>query len=130
MNPNHSLKTDSRSAAANSFLPFSWALPPQSVNGHKVAYSVEPKHSVRQLPLSSGHEPTQLDSLQPPLTERQLECLDWIRRGKSSTDVGTILKISGRTVDYHVAEICRRLQVRTRVQAVAEALQRGWLKQQ
>jgi len=61
------------------------------------------------------------------LTERQLECLGWISRGKSSTDVGAILGISGRTVDYHVAIICNRLAVRTRMQAVARAIQLGWL---
>lgn len=63
----------------------------------------------------------------PPLTRRQLECLAWISQGKSSTDIGEILCISGRTVDYHVTEICQRLEVRTRVQAVAHAIQRGWL---
>jgi len=63
-----------------------------------------------------------------PLTERQLECLQWISKGKSSTDVGAILAISGRTVDYHVAEICQRLGVRTRMQAVAFALRKGWLR--
>ena len=63
-----------------------------------------------------------------PLTQRQLECLHWISKGKSSTDIGAILNISGRTVDYHVAEICQRLEVRTRMQAVAYALQKGWLR--
>lgn len=61
------------------------------------------------------------------LTGRQIECLRWISQGKSSTDIGAILNISGRTVDYHVTEICRKLDVRTRTQAVAYALQRGWL---
>lgn len=61
------------------------------------------------------------------LTDRQLECLRWISRGKSSTDIGAILGISGRTVDYHVAIICDRLAVRTRMQAVARAIQLGWL---
>lgn len=63
-----------------------------------------------------------------PLTDRQLECLSWISEGKSSTDIGEILSISGRTVDYHVGEICQRLNVRTRMQAVAHALRSGWLE--
>ena len=62
-----------------------------------------------------------------PLTDRQLECLSWISQGKSSSDVGTILRISSRTVDYHVSEICHRLNVRTRMQAVAHAVRHGWL---
>lgn len=63
----------------------------------------------------------------PPLTDRQLECLHWISLGKSSTDVGLILRISGRTVDYHVNAICERLGVRTRMQAVTQAVKQGWL---
>lgn len=62
-----------------------------------------------------------------PLTKRQLDCLRWVSRGKSSSDVGVILRISARTVDYHVAAICERLGVRTRIQAVAIALRQGWL---
>jgi len=66
-------------------------------------------------------------SSSPPLTDRQLECLRWISLGKSSADIGVILRISGRTVDYHVNAICERLGVRTRMQAVAQAIRRGWL---
>lgn len=51
----------------------------------------------------------------------------WVSRGKSSTDIGEILRISPRTVDYHVDQICKLLDVRTRMQAVACAIQRGWL---
>ena len=71
--------------------------------------------------------PAPMPSQSLPLTERQLECLSWISEGKSSTDIGEILNISGRTVDYHVGEICQRLNVRTRMQAVAHAVRRGWL---
>jgi len=63
-----------------------------------------------------------------PLTARQLECLAWISEGKSSTDIGAILDISPRTVDYHVAEICRRLGVRTRMQAVKQAVRMRWIE--
>jgi LuxR family quorum sensing-dependent transcriptional regulator len=56
-----------------------------------------------------------------PLTERQRECLRWVRQGKSSTDIGVILGISGRVVDEHIAHACERLGVRTRMQAVFAA---------
>lgn len=75
-----------------------------------------------------GLQPRDCVDADMPLTDRQLECLGWISKGKSSTDIGAILNISGRTVDYHVGEICRRLDVRTRTQAVAYALQKGWLR--
>ena len=61
----------------------------------------------------------------PQLTARQLECLQWVREGKSSFDIGAILGVSPRTVDEHLAGACQKLGVRTRVQAVAEVLRRG-----
>lgn len=80
------------------------------------------------MPLCSGSrtEP-QVVRRASPLTDRQLECLDWISQGKSSTDIGEIMRISKRTVDHHVNVICERLGVRTRVQAVACAVDKGWL---
>ena len=61
------------------------------------------------------------------LTPRQLECLEWSRHGKSSADIGHILGLSPRTIDEHLAAVCRALGVRTRVQAVSLALTRGIL---
>jgi DNA-binding CsgD family transcriptional regulator len=61
------------------------------------------------------------------LTPRQLECLKWAREGKSSTDIGAILGISVDVVDEHIARACKRLGVRTRMQAVIAAVIRGYL---
>jgi DNA-binding CsgD family transcriptional regulator len=61
------------------------------------------------------------------LSPRQLECLRWVRDGKSSFDIGEILGISARTVDQHLLTACTRLGVRTRVQAVVEASLCGFL---
>jgi len=61
------------------------------------------------------------------LSKRQAECLLWAREGKSSTDIGAILGLSPRTVDDHLAAACAKLGVRTRTQAVAEAMRRGLL---
>jgi DNA-binding CsgD family transcriptional regulator len=59
------------------------------------------------------------------LTNRQRECLAWVRAGKSSADIAGILGISMLTVDEHVAEACRKLGVRSRVQAAVEAALAG-----
>jgi DNA-binding CsgD family transcriptional regulator len=61
------------------------------------------------------------------LTARQVECLAWVRAGKSSTDIGTILGLSPRTVDAYIADACARLGVRTRMQAVIVATDKGLL---
>jgi DNA-binding CsgD family transcriptional regulator len=57
----------------------------------------------------------------PILSARQRECLAWVRQGKSSGVIGDILGVSVRTVDEHLAEACRKLGVRSRVQAAVEA---------
>ncbi len=63
--------------------------------------------------------------VKPLLTGRQRECLAWVRQGKSSAMIAEILGISVLTVDEHVAEACRKLGVRTRVQAAVEAAVAG-----
>jgi len=55
------------------------------------------------------------------LTRRQRECLAWVRQGKSSSAIGEILGLSVQTVNEHLEDACRRLGVRTRVQAAVEA---------
>lgn len=61
------------------------------------------------------------------VTNRQLECLYWVQHGKSASDIGVILGISGRVVEEHLLKICRHLGVRTRFQAVLKARDLGIL---
>jgi DNA-binding CsgD family transcriptional regulator len=62
-----------------------------------------------------------------PPSARQLECLALASRGLNATEIGLRLNISARTVEHHLAKLCDRLGVRTRVQALAVAIRRGWL---
>ncbi|PZQ60226.1 MAG: LuxR family transcriptional regulator [Phenylobacterium zucineum] len=55
------------------------------------------------------------------MSPRQVECLFWVQQGKSSRDIGTILGVSHRIVERHVFRACRKLGVRTRIQAVIRA---------
>ncbi len=59
------------------------------------------------------------------LSPRELEVLKWLKLGKTSWDISVILKISERTVNYHVNNIMRKLDVTSRLQAVSEAVNRG-----
>lgn len=59
------------------------------------------------------------------LSPREQECLQWVCRGKSSSDIGTILSLSPRTVDSYLEKVCSKLRVRTRIEAVASAVRRG-----
>lgn len=59
------------------------------------------------------------------ITKRQLECLAWVQEGKSASDIGGILGLSGRTVEKHLIKLCGHLGVRTRFQAVLRARHLG-----
>ncbi len=52
------------------------------------------------------------------LSSRQAEIAALLRSGKSSREIGALLCIDPRTVDAHVAAICTKLGVRTRVEIV------------
>jgi LuxR family transcriptional regulator, quorum-sensing system regulator CviR len=62
----------------------------------------------------------------PPvaLTMRQKEVLRWLCEGKTNWEIGKILGTTQDTAKYHVAQIFLRLNVVSRAQAVAKALQR------
>lgn len=59
------------------------------------------------------------------LSKRQRECLQWVRAGKSDWEIGEILKISEHTVKDHIDSARDKLGVRSRTQAVIEAIQQG-----
>lgn len=58
-----------------------------------------------------------------PLTARERECLSWAAQGKTSWEIGRILGITERTVNFHVTNSCEKLEVRTRQAAITAALQ-------
>jgi DNA-binding CsgD family transcriptional regulator len=63
----------------------------------------------------------------PELSDRHIQILTWVQEGKSAGDIGQIIGISGRTVEWHLANIFEALGVRTRVQAVVRAREFGIL---
>lgn len=63
----------------------------------------------------------------PMLSRRQRECLAWVRQGKSSGTISEILGLSVQTIDEHLSAACRKLGVRSRVQAAVEASLAGMI---
>jgi DNA-binding NarL/FixJ family response regulator len=55
------------------------------------------------------------------LNDRELECLTLSARGKTSPEIATILSLSKRTVNFHIENACRKLNVSTRTEAVVKA---------
>ncbi len=58
----------------------------------------------------------------PSLTARELECLTWVSRGKTDQEVARIIAVAPRTVRFHIDNAKAKLNVETRVQAVARLL--------
>jgi DNA-binding CsgD family transcriptional regulator/tetratricopeptide (TPR) repeat protein len=80
------------------------------------------ERGVRGLPrgprLATQHNPASL-------TAREVEVLALIAQGLTSADVADRLFLSRKTVDHHVSAILRKLDVRTRGEASAEAARLG-----
>lgn len=61
-----------------------------------------------------------LDATDNALTPRELEILDWVRKGKTNHEIGMVLDISAFTVKNHLQHIFRKIDVSNRAQAVAK----------
>ena len=61
------------------------------------------------------------------LTMRELEVLELLMQGLRNAEIADRLVLSRKTVDHHVSSILRKLDVRTRGQAAAEAARLGLL---
>lgn len=61
------------------------------------------------------------------LHPRELEVLDLAARGRGNKEIGNQLCISERTVQTHLVNIFRKLEVKTRTEAIIRALKEGWL---
>lgn len=79
---------------------------------------------LRSLGLSVPRGPSASTQANPAqLTERQLEVLRHVATGRTNTDIADVLHISPRTVEHHVAGILTKLEVSSRAEAVARAVE-------
>lgn len=76
--------------------------------------------------LVSANSPTAKPALEE-LHERELEVLKKAAKGMTNKAIGEELFISERTVQTHLANIFRKLNVGSRTEAVLRALKEGWL---
>jgi DNA-binding NarL/FixJ family response regulator len=61
------------------------------------------------------------------LSEREIEVLTLISKGKSNKEAAQLLFVTEDTIKMHVKNILQKLQASDRTQAVVIALQRGFL---
>jgi DNA-binding CsgD family transcriptional regulator len=60
-----------------------------------------------------------------PLTLKETECLGWCKEGKTNWEIGEIMSISEKTVEFHLSNTIRKLRVSNRITAVVKAIQLG-----
>jgi DNA-binding response OmpR family regulator len=58
---------------------------------------------------------------QAELNEREVQVLTWAGRGKTSIEIGQILGLTKRTVDFHIDNARAKLGASTRTEAVGKA---------
>jgi len=85
-----------------------------------------------KLILQESHEQVpsrkaEVESIYPisPLTNRELEVINLVKRGYTNKQVAEHLFISERTVKFHMTSLLSKLQAKTRTEAVDIAINRG-----
>jgi len=63
-----------------------------------------------------------------PLTEREIDVLDELRRGLTSAEIGRVLDLSEHTIKTHLKNIFAKLHAADRTEAVAAGFQLGYLR--
>jgi DNA-binding CsgD family transcriptional regulator len=89
------------------------------------------------LPEGKMEQPTKYDASLPPLplrgdargvsplSERECEVLRWAAAGKTSCEIGMILGVTERTVNFHVASAISKLNASNKTHAAVKALLLG-----
>lgn len=77
--------------------------------------------AIQRIVLSQG--PLPLSKIE--LTEREKECLLWSAEGKSGWEIAHILKVSERTVTFHLQNVARKMGVINRRHAISRAFSMG-----
>jgi DNA-binding NarL/FixJ family response regulator len=93
-------------------------IPPEILSRQEPVPSQNPPHPAAE---SSRGSPKDLG-----LTERQLEVLALMMRGKSNKGISRVLDVAEPTVKNHITAILKALKVTNRTEAVISVLRSGW----
>ena len=77
--------------------------------------------------LERSHLRHNLDIPITRLSCREIEVLKWTAEGKTAADIGTILNLSTRTVNFHISSAIRKLGANNKTSAVVMAAKSGLL---
>ncbi|HYM58049.1 MAG TPA: response regulator transcription factor [Solirubrobacteraceae bacterium] len=97
---------------------------PRALEGARTGEAVLSRRMTRRLIEHVRRIPDGVAGMRPvrsPLTAREWEVIDLLRGGRSTDEIAADLVLSTETVRSHVKNILRKLDVRSRAQAVAAA---------
>lgn len=86
------------------------------------------RHLLKRFQPAAAPESDKSAVAPPGLTERELQVLRLVTKGFSYSEIADLLHLSVHTVTTHVKQIYRKLAVRSRGEAVYEALQLGLIR--
>ena len=86
-----------------------------------ISQAAENEYLLRIIDLDRPSEVEQLKNAFS-MTDRESDVLLWLSRGKSNSEIGIILEVSPRTVNKHLEQIFRKLNVENRTSAAVMAL--------
>ena len=72
-----------------------------------------------------GPEIGNLEAKGGRLSSKEVECLKWCKEGKTNWEIGTILSISEKTVEFHLGNAMRKLGATNRITAVIVGIKSG-----
>ncbi|MFO0748579.1 MAG: response regulator transcription factor [Myxococcota bacterium] len=72
-----------------------------------------------------GHRDARARARPDGLSDREVEVLRLVARGKTNKEIGSLLGISARTIQNHVAHVYDKIGVYSRAGAALYAIERG-----
>jgi DNA-binding NarL/FixJ family response regulator len=94
---------------------------------HQGQAALSPEIAGKLVRQATGQRSDQPHDPIEPLTARETDVLQLASRGMTNRAIGHELGISHRTVQGHLASVFGKLGVKSRTEAVTEALRRGWI---
>lgn len=75
--------------------------------------------------ISTPAPPSRLSSTDQPLTDRQRQILKLVAAGYTAKEIGRMLHITSKTVEFHKGRLMRQLQLQSTVELARYALSHG-----
>ncbi len=111
--------TAARAAGANGYLPKDLSIADMVEAIRALASPNFGRQSFRDMLESRPSSRAPMLSLWRTLSKREQEVLSELRRGRTNREIAAQLGVSVTTVNKHVQQVLKKLQVRTRSQAIA-----------